>query len=582
MAQLYLTKKNDGYSIDTSGDVPVYPIEQNPVLEIPPVDGYTWFKVPTEEVYVLEAPDANVTVLALETPSKLAPQAFIELHNQRTTAKLDTEQNAARLRAIKDKYPNEIDWALLEQGIFDFFGQIRDIDPDIYQELVELFSIEGLYLAKTNAYSEDLMIYVSERTAALKVFKLPEAINPEPGERAIFPEDVLSMISNFLLFLNGDRHKRIRQAIIDSFKRTAVQNSWEGIGLKEKALELLAERLSESSEIDFVQFGGDFSSYAITRLLGLTKKFWNENRGYISELGEALLPLTAGNSLTQDQIYAIEVAMRNSLALVQDIKKNLINDKTLVEPDGLVANLINTKGEDRLSENEMASAIVILLIGGRETMTSAISSAATQIALDPDLEQLPYLKDAREKLRADGVSNFSDAVNELFERHSVITTTTRNFKSDYETLDSLKVEGRPELDELINTLATQEYFSLRLDLKEAGLEFGSGIHHCVGMNLAKTELASFLEIVLGNVELAVPEGANPYLWQEHATTRSRKAAKLMVEVKPGSTLAEYLQDMASRTELGRPSDLVELPIITTPDQAPNSGASPAGNANRLT
>jgi cytochrome P450 len=152
---------------------------------------------------------------------------------------------------------------------------------------------------------------------------------------------------------------------------------------------------------------------------------------------------------------------------------------------GLIAELIRAEDEgDKLDENELLSMIVLLLVAGFETTTHLISDSV--VALEQHPEQKAWLM-------ADPAQRMERAVEELARFSSPVQST----KPRYVARDTEFFGARLQRGELILALIAAangdpaEFDApqaLRLDrFPNPHLVFSSGVHFCLGQQLARVE-----------------------------------------------------------------------------------------------
>ncbi|WP_432082975.1 cytochrome P450 family protein [Streptomyces sp. WAC 04229] len=187
-----------------------------------------------------------------------------------------------------------------------------------------------------------------------------------------------------------------------------------------------------------------------------------------------------------------------------DYMTGLIAAKRLDPGSSLLDRLISARdGDDHLSEEELVSLAVLLLVAGHETTTNALGNAVLALLLHPaSLERL--------RVNPDEVPA---ALDELLRFDSAVSTATFRFTTEAVTLGDTDIPARlPVLVALGAANRDPARFPApdQLDLDRnaaAHLAFGHGIHRCVGAPLAKAELEIALRAVLTRfpgVRLAVP------------------------------------------------------------------------------
>ncbi|MFJ1702124.1 cytochrome P450 [Kitasatospora sp. NPDC088346] len=183
---------------------------------------------------------------------------------------------------------------------------------------------------------------------------------------------------------------------------------------------------------------------------------------------------------------------------------DLIAAKRRTPDDSLLDDLIRARdGEDRLSEDELVSLAVLLLVAGHETTTNLIGNGLLALLRTPDswhrLCEEPDLVDA--------------AVDELLRFDSPVSMATFRFATQSISLGGTEIPaGSPVL--IAPGAANRDPARFpdpdRLDLDrntKGHLAFGHGIHRCLGAPLARTEGGIALRALVTRfpqLRLAVP------------------------------------------------------------------------------
>ncbi|NDZ81597.1 cytochrome P450 [Streptomyces sp. SID10853] len=163
---------------------------------------------------------------------------------------------------------------------------------------------------------------------------------------------------------------------------------------------------------------------------------------------------------------------------------SLIAAKRLNPGGSLLDRLVAARdGDDRLSEEELVSLAVLLLVAGHETTTNFLGNAALALLQHPDeLDRLRRNPD-----------DIPGALDELLRFDSPVSTATFRFTTEAVTLGGTDIpSGVPVLVALGAANRDPGRFPSpdRLDVDRdaaAHLSFGHGIHRCVGAPLAKAE-----------------------------------------------------------------------------------------------
>ncbi|MEU9530066.1 cytochrome P450 [[Kitasatospora] papulosa] len=194
-------------------------------------------------------------------------------------------------------------------------------------------------------------------------------------------------------------------------------------------------------------------------------------------------------------------AASHSLA---DYMTDLIAAKRRHPGNSLLDRLISARdGHDRLSEEELVSLAVLLLVAGHETTTNFLGNATLSLLQHP--AELDRLRQNPNDIPA--------VLDELLRFDSPVSTATFRYATEALTLGGTDIPaGAPVLVALGAANRDPERFpspdQLDANRDAAGhLAFGHGIHRCVGAPLAKAEAEISLRSVLTRfpgLRLAVP------------------------------------------------------------------------------
>ncbi|MFJ9176500.1 cytochrome P450 [Streptomyces sp. NPDC102360] len=204
---------------------------------------------------------------------------------------------------------------------------------------------------------------------------------------------------------------------------------------------------------------------------------------------------------------------------------DLIAAKRLDAGSSLLDRLIAARdGEDRLSEHELVSLAVLLLVAGHETTTNALGNAVLALLKHP--AQLHRLRRNPDEIPG--------ALDELLRLDSAVSTSTFRFTTEAVTLGGTDIPAGAPVSVALGAANRDparfpEPDALHLDRDAAAhLAFGHGIHRCVGAPLAKAELEIALRAVLAHapgLHLAVP--AEELVWRRTRLVRGLSSLPLV-------------------------------------------------------
>ncbi|MFJ7275467.1 cytochrome P450 [Kitasatospora sp. NPDC098663] len=211
-----------------------------------------------------------------------------------------------------------------------------------------------------------------------------------------------------------------------------------------------------------------------------------------------------------------------------DYMTQLIAAKRNSPDTALLSRLIAVRDGDggRLSEEELVSLGLLLLVAGHETTTAAIGNAALALLQHPD---------DLEHLRADP-HRIPTAVDELLRYDSPVSIATWRHAPEAAQLDETEVAaGTPVF--VCPGAANRDPRKFtdpdRLDLNRPDaaqhLAFGHGVHRCLGAPLAHAEIETMLRVLLKRfpgMRLAVP--AEELRWRHSRLIRGLESLPVLL------------------------------------------------------
>ena len=293
-------------------------------------------------------------------------------------------------------------------------------------------------------------------------------------------------VAHTMLASDPPQHTRLRKLVTKAFTKGAVAQLRPFIG---RVTDELLDQWPVGEQFDFVtSLAIPLPVIVICELLGVPAG----DRPDVQSWSGALF--AAGNPDVID-------AASHSLA---DYITTLIATKRLHPGSSLLDRLISARdGDDHLSEEELVSLAVLLLVAGHETTTNFLGNATLALLQRP--AELDRLRKNPDDVPA--------VLDELLRFDSPVSTATFRFTTEAVALGGTEIPaGAPVLIALGAANRDPERFPSPdlLDLDRdatAHLSFGHGIHRCVGAPLAKAEAEIALRAVLSRfpgIRLAAP------------------------------------------------------------------------------
>ncbi|MCB5908971.1 cytochrome P450 family protein [Streptomyces pinistramenti] len=212
---------------------------------------------------------------------------------------------------------------------------------------------------------------------------------------------------------------------------------------------------------------------------------------------------------------------------ISDYMTELIAQRRAAPGDDLLSALIAARdAQDRLTEPELVSLAVLLVVAGHETTTHLISNGMLVLLHDDAL---------RARLRADATL-LPAAVEEFLRHDSPVTTATFRYATVPFTLGGVRIAAGDVV--LVSPGAANrdparfaEPDAVRPGRATGHLAFGHGPHHCLGAPLARVEARIAFGVLLDRFPGMRPAGTlDDVTWRR--TRLMRGPARLPVALGP--------------------------------------------------
>ncbi|OEV03752.1 cytochrome [Streptomyces nanshensis] len=303
----------------------------------------------------------------------------------------------------------------------------------------------------------------------------------KPSTRDLHPA-----VSQNMLATDPPEHTRLRRLVAKAFTTRAVERLRPYIT---RLVDELLDHMSRDSRSDLIaDLAVPLPVTVICQMLGVPEKDRPRLRSWSNDLFAAGDPARIDATSHQVAHYI----------------SGLIDAKRAKPDESLLSDLIQVcDGEDRMSERELVSMAVLLLVAGHETTANFIGNAVLALLQHPDV--LARLRNQPDLIRG--------ALDELLRFDSPVSTATFRYGTEATSLgDSEIAAGVPVLIAIgaANRDPRQYPDPDQLDLDRdarSHLAFGHGIHHCLGTPLARAESEIALTALLARfprVALAVP------------------------------------------------------------------------------
>jgi cytochrome P450 len=387
---------------------------------------------------------------------------------------------------------------------FDVYARMREQDPVLLQP-----GIDGETPIWFLTRYEDVVAVLMDDERFVRDPAL--VLNDEELAqiRAGLPDD-FAFIENHMLNKDGADHRRLRRLVTKAFTPRMVEQLRPRI---QAIADELVDAVEERREMELVEeFAFPLPITVIAELLGIPVADQKRFR----EWSDAVVR----PSISPSELERFAGQMRDFVAYLRE----LFERRRREPADDLISALLQAEeAGDSLSEAELFSTVILLIVAGHETTVSLIGSAVLALLGDPS---------ALERLRAEP-ELIPGAVEELLRREAAVDRTlVRWATADAELGGRTIKRGEP----VIAILGAADRDPARfpkpdlLDLDRQDnkhVAFGRGSHYCLGAPLARLETEIALATLLRRLPgLRLAGDANDVEWRPVPLFRSLVALQV--------------------------------------------------------
>jgi cytochrome P450 len=328
------------------------------------------------------------------------------------------------------------------------------------------------------------------------------------------PKSIKALANNMLQKDEPD-HRRLRHLVDKAFARRDVLAMRPDV---EKVADEILDRFEGRAEIDLVaDYARQLPLAVICDLLGLPE----EDRAEFSAMAQQALTINNALSL---------ILAGPAFGKMLDYGRRQIEACRKTPRPGLIGELVQAEeAGDKLDESELLSMIVLLLIAGFETTRHLIADSVIMLERHP-AQKAWWL--------ADPAGRTERAVEELARYASPVQSTKPRYVArDTEFFGAQLKRGEVILALLASANCDPAAFDrpdeMQLDrFPNPHLVFSSGVHFCLGMQLARVEAQAALARLYArypDLSLAEPDRID---WIERLGLRGPKTLRLRLRATP--------------------------------------------------
>lgn len=304
-------------------------------------------------------------------------------------------------------------------------------------------------------------------------------------------------LAAMLLNLEGHAHQRQRRLVSTAFTQRGVDALRPF--MRAKTHELIDGFAGHGGCEFMTTFADPYPAWVIAELLGIPGERFEAFLGWATDMGLGFSPTAATE---QDRIDA---AVAGLYACCDELAAR----RREHPGEDLISRLIATQVDgEPLSSQELRILTSTLVFAGQDTTRNQLGLAMTTFAEHP--EQWRLLARAPELA--------GTAVEELM-RVNPTTPVLGRVATEDVTVHDVDIPAGTHLALFVSTANTDPatFGDAPFDItaqRAAQLTFGGGIHYCLGVSLARTEMREALPILasrLGDIALTGPVPSRPHL-----------------------------------------------------------------------
>jgi cytochrome P450 len=393
--------------------------------------------------------------------------------------------------------------ALTQPPRVDPLGPLLRVDP--YPAYRRLRAAGAVCRAGPGTYA---VTRYADVAALLRDERVGHDIPEELGRQLPEPEDGVDL-PNLVSVLGPPAHTRIRRLLSRALNPTVVRRMRRRI--EERADELVGDALARGGFDALADLAVPLQTTVACELIGVPPEDRAEVCRRAVELGRALILVPfvdpeLGDGADQGRWlrgYVLDLLAARRRQPRDDLLSHLAGAGV-----GTGAGADNGDGADRLTDDEIADNVVFLFFAGFETSIHMVAGGCATLLRFPD--QLA-------RLRADR-SLLPTAVEEVLRFDPPIQWIARTTSARLELGGRTIRPGRFLLLLLGSANRDERQFADpdRLDIgrhPNPHLSFGGGMHHCLGVQLARAQGAAVFETLLARcagIELAGEPELRPH------------------------------------------------------------------------
>ncbi|WP_338752728.1 cytochrome P450 [Bacillus sp. FJAT-52991] len=336
--------------------------------------------------------------------------------------------------------------------------------------------------------------YVTGYEEAVMILKDPRFGNRIPLPQTTKKFAQLKNVQNdMMLFKNNQDHRRLRLLISHFFTPAALNDLCPYI---EKTAHDLIDDVHDQKRMDIItDFAFPLASLVIAKIIGIPAKERHQFRGWAISLIESIDFTRSRKTLVHGN---------DTMKSLIEYFHTLIQKRREAPENDLVSQLLAAEQDEKLSDEEILSTCILLVIAGHETTVNLISNSV--LTLLQNREQLMLLKE--------NPSLIESAVEEFLRYESPTQMVARVAGEDID-INNVRINKGEQVYLLVGA-ANRDPVKFNdphaLDITRnpnPHLAFGSGSHFCIGSMLAKLEAQMAIQPLIQRIDNLQLETQHP-------------------------------------------------------------------------
>ncbi len=367
---------------------------------------------------------------------------------------------------------------------YPLYEKLRDEAPAYFVEATGFWII--------SRYDDCLAAIRNPKVFSSKMGFRPGAVPSEVMR--IYEEEGFGDLPDTLVSNDPPSHTRYRKLVDRTFTAGRVRQ------MEDYMVEVVSELIDDFIADGRLKVMNDFAipvpMYVIADQLGVPRS----DRDKFKEWSDAAVAPLGMLISDERKIECAKLAVE-----MQHYFVKVFDDRRKNPRDDIISDLVTKEVDGTLLDTpELLSVLNQLLVAGNETTTSAIGASVVQLAQDPELVELLASQPDKCNNFAEEILRYESPVQGLF-RMTTEDVEVGGTAIPKGSLVNLRY-GSANRDE--NKYECPAEFNVDRKNASSHLAFGAGIHHCIGAQLARREIAIAVRELanrLKDIRLADPD-----------------------------------------------------------------------------